>query len=349
MNKKLQVFISSTFTDLIEERQAAVEEILNSGHIPAGMELFKGGKSIMKTIHKWIDESDVYMLILGGRYGAIDEKTGLSFTELEYNYAISKNMPVFAIVLDKKFLIFKDKCSDGKIDIFEQDHIAEYQSFKKNVERNVVKYVNNIGDLSRAISSHLNDLINESDNSLEGWIRNNKKTFINSEAMDNYIIKRIGEAKKSIYHLSWKDNRKSDSCRPNHVAYINFQKDMLATIESKLQQNIFYKDIFTFFKRKERIEKMRTLIKYDSYWCGFFDSNEQIKKFPKLHFLIIDEIEVLFASFDYNGNYCSVFDKEIVNIMLSYFDECWSLCQKIKDYEGFHQNTYETAVSHYIS
>ncbi len=50
MNKKLQVFVSSTYTDLIEERQAAVEAILDAGHIPAGMELFKAGKSQMKTI-----------------------------------------------------------------------------------------------------------------------------------------------------------------------------------------------------------------------------------------------------------------------------------------------------------
>lgn len=41
MNRKFQVFISSTFTDLIEERQAAVSAILTAGHIPAGMELFK--------------------------------------------------------------------------------------------------------------------------------------------------------------------------------------------------------------------------------------------------------------------------------------------------------------------
>lgn len=40
MDKKLQVFISSTFTDMQEERQAAVEAILKCGHIPAGMELF---------------------------------------------------------------------------------------------------------------------------------------------------------------------------------------------------------------------------------------------------------------------------------------------------------------------
>lgn len=35
--KKLQVFVSSTYVDLKEERQAAVEAILNAGHIPAGM------------------------------------------------------------------------------------------------------------------------------------------------------------------------------------------------------------------------------------------------------------------------------------------------------------------------
>lgn len=71
MNKKLQVFVSSTYTDLIEERQATVQAILDAGHIPAGMELFKAGKSQINTIRKWIDESDVYIVILGGRYGAI--------------------------------------------------------------------------------------------------------------------------------------------------------------------------------------------------------------------------------------------------------------------------------------
>ena len=41
--KKLQVFISSTYIDLKNERQAAVEAVLDAGHIPAGMELFKAG------------------------------------------------------------------------------------------------------------------------------------------------------------------------------------------------------------------------------------------------------------------------------------------------------------------
>ena len=104
MNKKLQVFVSSTYTDLKEERQAAVEAILDAGHIPAGMELFKAGnESQLKTIYKWIDESDVYMLILGGRYGSIKSKSGKSYTQLEYEYALSKRIPFLQLLLVNHF------------------------------------------------------------------------------------------------------------------------------------------------------------------------------------------------------------------------------------------------------
>ncbi len=77
IRKRLQVFVSSTFSDLRHERQAAVEAILTAGHIPAGMELFAAGdESQMEVIKQWIDESDVYLLILAGRYGSIEQKSG---------------------------------------------------------------------------------------------------------------------------------------------------------------------------------------------------------------------------------------------------------------------------------
>ena len=83
MNSKLQVFISSTYQDLVSERQAAVEAILKSGNIPAGMELFTAGdKSQWEVIQRWISDSDIYMIILGGRYGSIEPSSGLSYTEL---------------------------------------------------------------------------------------------------------------------------------------------------------------------------------------------------------------------------------------------------------------------------
>ncbi len=179
MNKKLQVFVSSTYTDLIEERQAAVQAILDAGHIPAGMELFKAGKSQMQTIKKWIDESDVYMLILGGRYGSIEEESGLSYTEIEYKYALSKNMPVFAIVLDDSFLL--KKASDSSKDsVFEKDNITKYDSFKNNVKTKIVKYIKNIEQISSIIHSHLIEIINNPDNTLHGWIRDTTNTNITS-------------------------------------------------------------------------------------------------------------------------------------------------------------------------
>jgi hypothetical protein len=100
--KKIQIFVSSTYTDLKIERQAAVEAILSSGHIPAGMELFSAGdESQLSVIERWIDESDVYLLILGGRYDSIEKNSGKSYIQLEYEYAIKKGKPLFSLVIPK--------------------------------------------------------------------------------------------------------------------------------------------------------------------------------------------------------------------------------------------------------
>ncbi|MCI8529735.1 MAG: DUF4062 domain-containing protein [Lachnospiraceae bacterium] len=174
MNKKLQVFVSSTYTDLKEERQAAVQAILDAGHIPAGMELFKAGKSQMETIRKWIDESDIYMLILGGRYGSIEEESGLSYTELEYQYALRKNMPVFAIVLSETFLE-KKILSLGLCNVIE--HTDKYKAFKKLVMTKIIRTVNDCKDIQLAIHTTLNDFIHEYN--LTGWTKNiNNYDFI---------------------------------------------------------------------------------------------------------------------------------------------------------------------------
>ena len=40
MEKRYQVFISSTFRDLVQERQEVLKAVLEIDHMPAGMELF---------------------------------------------------------------------------------------------------------------------------------------------------------------------------------------------------------------------------------------------------------------------------------------------------------------------
>lgn len=176
MNKKLQVFVSSTYTDLKEERQAAVEAILDAEHIPAGMELFKAGnESQLKTIYKWIDESDVYMLIFGGRYGSIEEKSGKSYTQLEYEYALTKNIPVFALVLSESFTA-KKITSLGLKNIIEQDNPDKYKSFKLFVMSKIIKEVDDCKDIKIQAHATLNEFIREYD--LTGWVRNSSENDI---------------------------------------------------------------------------------------------------------------------------------------------------------------------------
>src|SRR5580658_5329998 len=94
MDKKYQVFISSTFSDLTSERQDTIRSVLDLGHIPAGMEIFPAADSEQfEYIKKVIDECDYYVLIVGARYGSVDT-SGISFTEKEYDYANEKKIPV---------------------------------------------------------------------------------------------------------------------------------------------------------------------------------------------------------------------------------------------------------------
>lgn len=96
MEKKYQVFVSSTFRDLVDERQDTIRSILDLGHIPAGMELFPAADiEQLAYIKKVIDECDYYVLIMGGRYGSLDPE-GISFTEREYDYAVENGKVVLA-------------------------------------------------------------------------------------------------------------------------------------------------------------------------------------------------------------------------------------------------------------
>ena len=77
--KRFQVFVSSTYTDLLEARTEVMQALLELDCMPAGMELFPASNDTQWTwIKKVIDESDYYIVIVGGRYGSISKHTGLS-------------------------------------------------------------------------------------------------------------------------------------------------------------------------------------------------------------------------------------------------------------------------------
>lgn len=165
--KKLQIFVSSTYLDLKVERQAAVEAILKAGHIPAGMELFSAGNdSQLDTIRRWIDESDVYMLILGGRYGSVDPSTSLSYTELEYDYAVSKGKPIFSVVITEG-ATDKKATTDGRSAI-ETERPQELKRFREKVLRRISTFFDDSKDIKLAIHATIADFVNRYE--FTGWV-----------------------------------------------------------------------------------------------------------------------------------------------------------------------------------
>lgn len=125
-NIKYQVFISSTFSDLAKERKQVLDILLMADCIPAGMENFVAtDDEQFNVIKKVIDFCDYYILILGRRYGSVNEKTGISYTEMEYNYAIDKGIPVLVFALDDSVVIDSDKIETDDI---KKGKLAEFKS-----------------------------------------------------------------------------------------------------------------------------------------------------------------------------------------------------------------------------
>src|SRR4051794_20465152 len=83
MDKRYQVFVSSTYTDLPDARQAVLMTLLTMDCVPAGMEMFGAvDEEQFEFIKRVIDDSDYYVLIIGGRYGT-EALDGRSYTEKE--------------------------------------------------------------------------------------------------------------------------------------------------------------------------------------------------------------------------------------------------------------------------
>src|SRR5690606_35590327 len=84
--------------DLLEERQEVMQALLELDCIPVGMELFPAADDDQWTlIKRLIDDCDYYILIVGGRYGSVNSE-GISYTQMEYEYAIAQEIPVISFL-----------------------------------------------------------------------------------------------------------------------------------------------------------------------------------------------------------------------------------------------------------
>lgn len=167
--RKFSIFISSTYEDLIDERQALLEVALENNFIPVGMEQFHAvPTSQWNVITKMIDECDFYLLVIGGRYGSIDETTNLSYTEKEYNYAKEKGLPVIVLIKDPS-VITESKKDTGNEKYEKMKKLDKFREKVKNDGYNVDSFTD-INKLKYVASAAFKNAIDYSSDTA-GWVR----------------------------------------------------------------------------------------------------------------------------------------------------------------------------------
>jgi hypothetical protein len=152
VEKRYQVFVSSTFRDLEMERQEVMHALLELDCMPSGMELFPAANETQwNLIKKVIDDCDYYVLILGGRYGSIGPE-GISYTEMEYQYALSTGKPTIAFLHRNPGKIIADNSestAEGK---------EKLQAFRESVEKKLCKHWESPQELGSVVSRSLFNL-----------------------------------------------------------------------------------------------------------------------------------------------------------------------------------------------
>ncbi|WP_411817369.1 DUF4062 domain-containing protein [Hyphococcus sp. DH-69] len=162
MDKRYQVFVSSTFEDLKIERQNVMHALLELDCIPSGMELFPAAdEETWGVIKEVIDECDYYVLILAGRYGS-------GYTEKEYRYAVETGKPVIAFIHEDIGKLQGDKLEatdDGK---------EKLNKFRKLVEARMCKKWSSPDGLAAVVVQGINRLRKR--NPAIGWVRGDMVT-----------------------------------------------------------------------------------------------------------------------------------------------------------------------------
>lgn len=194
MDKRYQVFVSSTYSDLKEERGKVMQTIIALDCIPAGMEWFPAiDEEQFEFIKKIIDDCDYYVLIVGGRYGSISED-GISYTEKEYDYAVSKNIPVIAFLHnDIKKLAFDKSETNPECRI-------KLETFREKVSKGrLVQFWNNADELNGKVAVSLIKTIKMHPS--VGWVKANMQTNTESLQEINDLRKRIELLEKEKIEL----------------------------------------------------------------------------------------------------------------------------------------------------
>ena len=170
---------------------------------PIGMEMFSAADDDQwKIIKEAIDSSDFYILIIGNRYGSIEDTTGISYTEKEFDYAVEKKIPVLAFIVDNSMSMIPDR--------FDSDpqKIAKLNAFKEKVKQSgrYVKFWKNVDNLETLISQSISKAVLRGNR--PGWVRTTDFDIDKSYAEILRLTERVHTLEALNSDLKMENNRK---------------------------------------------------------------------------------------------------------------------------------------------
>jgi len=203
------------------------------------MELFTAGdRSQLETIKQWIDESDVYMLILGGRYGSIEPTSGISYTELEYDYALQQQKPLFAVVITETTLEAKVKV--GGTAFIERENPKALALFRKKVLSNISSFFDDAKDIKLCVHETLADFA--ANRTLKGWVSADE--VVDTKPLFDEIRKLSEENRQLKDSLSELEKRSSSQSAKKNESFQELRK-ILQAIEIKIPAKLAQGKEFT--------------------------------------------------------------------------------------------------------
>ena len=235
VEKREQVFVSSTFKDLSDERAAVIQTLLEADCIPSGMEMFPASDNEkFDLIKRVIDLCDYYLVIVGGRYGSVDPEAELSYTEMEFDYAVNKKKPVMAFLHGNPGRLEADKTE------FDPDLRKKLDAFREKAEKKVVKYWTEPGDLKGQVALAI--IQTRKSHPAEGWIRA-------GEAMTPEVEAELVELRAKVRELSAdlheEQRQHSDSVDPGDLQQGDAEVEIQCIVQYHWQDTIDMGDAYT--------------------------------------------------------------------------------------------------------
>ena len=192
MNKRYQVFVSSTFTDLAAERMEVIKALLELDCIPCGMEYFPAAsEDTWHYISDLIKQCDYYIVIVAGRYGSLTPE-GISFTQKEYECAINNGVPAIAFLCAEP-----EKLPVKNVDT-DPERKQKLEKFVALLKKHLCKEWHNADELGAVVSRSVTQLIKRTPRT--GWV---PASAVRSVEDANEILelnKKIKELESKLKH-----------------------------------------------------------------------------------------------------------------------------------------------------